>query len=73
MKTKHVFGSNEEAITFVVIIKEVLWFTLEMERTVVSISSLYARFTVRHLTVELASSIFERTFVQQWVMKSCLV
>ena len=73
MKTKHVFGSNEEAITFVVIIKEVLWFTLEMEKTVVSISSLYARFTVRYLTVELASSIFERTFVQQWVMKSCLV
>ena len=51
MKTKHVFGSNEEAITFVVIIKEVSWFTLEMERTVVSVSFLYARFTVRHLTL----------------------
>ena len=31
MKAKHMFDSNEEAITFVVIIKEVFWFNLKLE------------------------------------------
>ena len=44
MKTKHMFGSNEVVLAFVVIIKDVFWFNLELERTAVSISSLYARF-----------------------------
>ena len=42
MKTKH--KNNEEAIIFVAII----WFNLELERTVASTSSFYARFKPRN-------------------------